>query len=108
MRDTEGDIWVWSITRATLTRLTFGGRGFDRFPIWSPDGRRIAFSSQRDGSPGNLFWQTADGTGQAERLVELRDRQVFPSSFAPDGTRLVVHGMLSTPAPAKTTCTWSH
>ena len=92
VRDAESDIWVWSLERATLTRLTFDPL-FDRFPVWSPDGRRIAFSSQRDGSRGNLFWQMADGTGQAELLAkDNNNSQVFPTSFSPDGTRLLVHG----------------
>jgi len=92
VRDAERDIWVWSLERATLTRLTFDPL-FDRFPVWSPDSRRIAFSSQRDGSRGNLFWQMADGTGQAERVAKGRNNsQVFPTSFSSDGTRLVVHG----------------
>ena len=92
VRDAESDIWVWSVERATLTRLTFDPL-FDRFPLWSPDGRRIAFSSQRDGSRGNTFWQMADGTGQAERLAKgVNNSQVFPTSFSPDGTRLLVHG----------------
>jgi Tol biopolymer transport system component len=92
VRDAESDIWVWSLQRATLTRLTFDPR-FDRFPVWSPDGRRIAFSSQRDGSRGNVFWQMADGTGQAELLAKgTSASQVFPTSFSPDGTKLLVHG----------------
>jgi serine/threonine-protein kinase len=92
VRDGESDIWVWNLARATLTRLTFDPL-FDRFPVWSRDGRRITFSSQRDGSRGNLFWQMADGTGQAERLaMSANNSQVFPTSFSPDGTQLVVHG----------------
>jgi|KBSSwiStaDraftv2_1062776.scaffolds.fasta_scaffold02454_14 serine/threonine-protein kinase len=92
VRDAESDIWVWSVERATLTRLTFDPL-FDRFPVWSPDGRRIAFSSQRDGSRGNTFWQMADGTGQPERLAKgANNSQVFPTSFSPDGTQLLVHG----------------
>ena len=91
VRDAESDIWVWSLERATLTRLTFDPL-LDRFPVWSPDGRRLA-SSQRDGSRGNLFWQMADGTGQAERVAKGgNNSQVFPTSFSPDGTRLVAHG----------------
>jgi serine/threonine-protein kinase len=89
-RDEENDVWIWDFVRETLTRLTFDP-GQDRFPLWSPDGRRIAFSSQRDKSRGNPFWQAADGTGTVERLAES-DRQVFPTSFSPDGTRLLVYG----------------
>ena len=67
VRDQGSEIWIWDFVREALTRLTFDP-GNDRFPVWSPDGRRIAFSSQRDGSRGNLFWQAADGTGQVELL----------------------------------------
>jgi eukaryotic-like serine/threonine-protein kinase len=92
VRDAESDIWVWSLERGTLTRLTFDPL-FDRFPLWSPDGRRIVFSSQRDGSRGNLFSQMADGTGQPDRVAEAdKNSQVFPTSFSPDGTRLLVYG----------------
>ena len=42
-------------------RLTFGGR--NSFPLWTPDGRRITFQSNREGDRG-IFWQLADGRGQ--------------------------------------------
>ncbi len=87
IRDQENDIWVWDVTRTFLTRLTFDP-GLDRRPVWTPDGQRIAFSSQREGVP-NLFWQAADGTGAVERLKESANNQ-FPTSFSPDGARLVV------------------
>ena len=89
LRDEENDIWSWDFARETLTRLTFDP-GLDRYPVWSPDGRRIAFSSTRDKSRGNLFWQTADGTGTVERVAESDDLQVFPTAFSLDGTRLLV------------------
>jgi serine/threonine-protein kinase len=89
LRDEENDIWIWDFARNTLTRLTFDP-GLDRYPVWSPDGRQIAFSSSRDKSRGNLFWQTADGTGTVERLAASDDLQVFPTAFSPDGTRLLV------------------
>ncbi len=86
IRDQEIDIWVWDLTRTTLTRLTFDA-GRDRTPVWTPDGQRIAFSSEQEGV-GNLFWQAADGTGSVERLSESAITQ-YPFSFSPDGTRLV-------------------
>jgi serine/threonine-protein kinase len=87
VRDEQNDIWTWDFARETPTRLTFDP-GLDRAPIWSPDGRRIAFSSQREGGIGNLFWQAADGTGRVEKLSDLRTQQ-FPTSFSPDGTKLL-------------------
>ncbi|MBI4471972.1 MAG: PD40 domain-containing protein, partial [Acidobacteria bacterium] len=87
-RDAEDDVWIWNFARGTLTRLTFD-RAPDGYPIWTPDGRRIVFSSQRGGNAGNLFWQAADGTGAVERLTESPNPQT-PVSFSPDGKRLIL------------------
>ena len=81
------DIWVWDLSRGTLTRVT-SDPTFDRVPVWSTDGQRLIFSSDRAGS-ANLFWQAADGTGAAERLTES-PRIHYPMSISPDGSRLVV------------------
>ena len=37
-------------------------------PFWTPDGKRIAFSSNKEG-PQNIYWQLADGSGGLERLT---------------------------------------
>jgi serine/threonine-protein kinase len=95
IRDQDNDIWIWDVTRETLTRLTFD-LGSDRFPVWTPDGRRIAFTSMRAGA-SNLFWQAADGTGPVERLTESANEQ-NPTSFSPAGTRLVFYEVTSSSA----------
>ncbi len=77
------DVWVYEWGRDTLSRLTLDP-GEDRGPVWSPDGRRIAFSSTRDQAPGDLYWQRPDGTGEAERLTESENMQ-FPTSWHPSG-----------------------
>ena len=69
-----------------MTRLTFTP-GLDGWPVWSPDGKHLAFSSRRHGGAQNLYWMRADGTGEAVRLTESNNVQV-PSSFSPDGKRL--------------------
>ena len=66
------DLWVWDLGRTTLTRATFDP-GVDTYPVWTPDGRRVIFSSERAGVR-NLFWQAADGTGAVERLTESPNR----------------------------------
>jgi serine/threonine-protein kinase len=72
----QRDIWVYEWARDTLTQLTFGP-GQDGFPVWTPDGRRIAFSSDR-AQPGvrNLYWVNADGTGEVTRLTDSPEDQV--------------------------------
>ncbi len=85
--DQENDIWVWDLARQTLTRLT-SDPGIDQRPVWTPDGRRILFSSTRGGQ-SNLHWQAADGsTTTVERLTTSTNPQV-PSSISADGTRVV-------------------
>ncbi len=86
VRDQEDDIWIWDFARETLTRLTFASGG-ERVPIWTPDGKRVVFSSERDGSP-NLYWKAADGTGAVERLTES-ENALYPYAFTPDGSQLV-------------------
>jgi serine/threonine-protein kinase len=87
VRDQDSDIWTWDLVRQTLTRLTFDP-GQDRLGIWTPDGRRIIFSSESAGVP-SLFWQSADGTGTPERLTTSPNSH-FPNAIAPDGSRIVL------------------
>jgi serine/threonine-protein kinase len=86
IRDQELDIWIWDFARETLTRLTFDA-GEEIHPCWTPDGRRIVFSSNRGGTY-NLHWKAADGTGAAEQLAESPNRN-FPHSISSDGKQLV-------------------
>ena len=80
-----GQIWLYDLARDTLTRVTFEG-DLNGLPVWTPDGKRIAFSSDRGGAL-NLFWQMADGSGGVERLT-TSDRIQAPSSWSPNGPLL--------------------
>jgi serine/threonine-protein kinase len=92
--DQEQDLWLWDLARATLTRLTFDP-GLDQTPIWTPDGRRIVFSSNRGGT-SNLYVLAADGTGSATRLTEGANPPQNPSAITGDGTRVVFHELTPT------------
>jgi serine/threonine-protein kinase len=81
------DIWVWDTERAVLTRVTADPAN-DAGPEWTLDGQRIIFASQRDGGVYNLWWQAADGTGNAERLTTSANTQ-GPTGLSPDGHELV-------------------
>jgi serine/threonine-protein kinase len=92
-RDQENDIWVWDLKRETLERLTFDP-GVDQRPVWTPDSRRILFSSVRGGVQ-NLYWQAADGSGTIERLTTSQHPQ-SPVSISPDGTRVLFEEFATT------------
>jgi serine/threonine-protein kinase len=85
-QDQEEDVWVWDLGRTTLTRATFDP-SIDSHAVWTPDGRRVIFSSDRAGAR-NLFWQAADGTGAVERLSESPNQQ-NATAVSPDGRLLI-------------------
>jgi len=80
-------IWVKQLPAGPLTRLTVGSSANSR-PVWAPDGRRVAYVSNRSGGR-NLWIQRADGGSPAESLY-ANTRQVDEVSWAPDGKTLVV------------------
>ncbi|HET9015018.1 MAG TPA: S9 family peptidase [Thermomicrobiaceae bacterium] len=68
-------------------RVVAGGTGVTNADaVWSPDGRAIAFVSDRDGDFGNLWRCDADGAN-AERLVHENAQHATPA-WSPDGRRL--------------------
>ncbi len=81
------DLWMLELERGLLTRFTFDP-GMDVNPVWSPDGKRVAFGSSRDGGPLNLYLKAADGTGQAQRLTQSEHAQ-YPMDWSPDGKNLL-------------------
>jgi len=88
VREQNSDIWIWDIGRHTTVRLT-NDAAADMSPVWTPDGRRLIWSSARDNDIGNLYWQASDGTGSAERLTTNTFAQ-FPTSISADGTRVLL------------------
>ncbi len=61
------DLWAWDIARAVRTRLVSSPfRDFS--PVWSPDGRQLAFSSTRAGNP-DIYLVDADGISEEKLLT---------------------------------------
>jgi hypothetical protein len=83
------DVWIYDLVRESATRQTFGE--LNVYPVWSPDGKRIAFLSNREG-PFNMFWKHVDSGPGAERLMphSTSNAQV-PRSFTPDGKTLLYY-----------------
>jgi eukaryotic-like serine/threonine-protein kinase len=78
----EVQLWLYDLSREILTRFAFEGK-MNSNPVWTPDGKRIAFNSNKEG-PVNLFWQLADGSGGLERLTTSENLH-FPMSWSPNG-----------------------
>ena len=84
--DLLGDVYTMPIAGGTAT-LILGGAAFEMQPRFSPDGKRIAFASDRDGLMN--VW-TMDLAGKDLRQVSKeREREVSNPAWTPDGTYLV-------------------
>jgi DNA-binding winged helix-turn-helix (wHTH) protein/Tol biopolymer transport system component len=84
IRGKSNDIWIHQFASAMLTRVTFDGDNFA--PIWTPDGARLTFSSNRNG-PCHIFSQDTEGRDVVE-LVD-GDYDLVPGSWSPDGAVLL-------------------
>jgi hypothetical protein len=82
----NSDIWVYDIRHGTLTRLTFDEHSIA--PVWSPDGKKIAFTTTRQTGPGILL-KSADGSGAEEFVTSGNTLIEVPTSWSPDGKFLV-------------------
>jgi eukaryotic-like serine/threonine-protein kinase len=81
------DIWIFDLLSGTRTRLTFDPAD-DLDSVWSPDGTRIAFSSDRLGQR-DIYQKLADGSGQEELLLGGKGGHKNVEDWSPDGQYLV-------------------
>ena len=81
------EIAVVNLESGERLRLTANGY-LDHYPVWSPDGRRIAFLSETEDYKRGLFSMAADGT-DVQRVTPLGVRVALaPPVWSPDGERL--------------------
>ena len=81
------DIWIFDLVRGGKTRLTFDPAD-DLDCVWSPDGTRIAFTSDRAGQR-NIYWKLADGSGPEELLLGGKDGPQNVEGWSWDGKYLL-------------------
>ena len=74
-------IWTYDFARTTLT--PFSTNGSSQAPVWTPDGKRIAYRGTRKGFR-NVYWKATDGSGEEEALTDSTSINT-PSSWSPDG-----------------------
>jgi len=85
----SADLWIYELSGAKSARqLTLDGH--NRFPVWSADGQRVAFQSDREGDLA-VFWQRADGTSSAARLTKPEPGAEYtPQAWSPDEKTLLL------------------
>ena len=87
MRDdaaAESSLWLTDLTRASHLPLSTGG-GRNASPVWSPDGKRIMFASDR-GGPRAFYEKTVEDSSPERKVREFDDRSAEPRAWSNDGT----------------------
>jgi eukaryotic-like serine/threonine-protein kinase len=89
IRDGENfDIWVFDIFSRTMSKLTFGG--LNRTPLWSPDGKTIAyFKRTKEGKTG-VYVKPSNGGGEEREIFDAKDIRVYLDYWSRDGKFLIV------------------
>jgi serine/threonine protein kinase/Tol biopolymer transport system component len=79
----QAGVWLFDVARDLPTRLTFDA-AFHRYPVWSPDGSRIVFSSSKRNGHFELYEKASSGAG-IEQLIVPSDVDMYATSWSPDG-----------------------
>lgn len=77
-------IWLSNVDGGEASQMTFALKSSNN-PTWSPDGRYVAFTSDRSGK-ANLYRMRVDG-GEAEQLTEVKSG-VGTFAWSPDGSQI--------------------
>ena len=89
--DTDGrqaDVWIIDLSRGTKSRLTFDPQS-DGDPTWSPDGKRIMFTSNRTNDGHIHLYETSANTTADNQLLLRSDADDIPMSWSPDSTSVL-------------------
>jgi len=90
----DGDnaqIWICDVGTPRKKRLTQGGVNYT--PVWSIDGKRIAYTAYRQGY-ANIFWKPIDSDDVSQALVVSREERKYPASWSLDG-RILIYNTLN-------------
>jgi len=92
LETTGVNLWLVDLARGVRTRFTYIRSGIDRYAAWSPDGAKIAFSSNRGGHE-DLYLHAANGAGEDELLLKS-DSDKSVTDWSRDG-RFLLFNQLS-------------
>jgi len=79
------DIWLYDVTRTISTRVTFDPAS-EWQPIWSPDGKRMVYATERQGT--GLYMKNSDGTESEQELLKSLETK-SPLDWSPDGQFII-------------------
>jgi len=82
------NIWIHELVTGATARLTFGGAA-DQLPVWSPDGKRVVFSSNQK-VHFSLYQKNADGSGPEQEVADLGAPQQGVWDWSRDGRYLLL------------------
>jgi Tol biopolymer transport system component len=82
----DRDIWIHSTADNSKTRVT-NVKGNDNFPIWSPDGKELIFTSSRSGN--YELYRKRIGTDEPEQRIMASEPADYPRAWSPDGQSLL-------------------
>ncbi len=85
------DIWIFDIIRRTLSKLTFGG--LNRTPLWSPDGKTIAYFKRTKEGKSGIFMKPSDGSGDEVEIYNSEQTRVYLNHWSSDGKYLLVDNL---------------
>jgi eukaryotic-like serine/threonine-protein kinase len=78
-----GGLWLTDLGRTATSRFTLT-TSHDGFPVWSPDGVKIAFATDRDEQRDAIYVKAANGAGVEEQVLKAPN-PVRPSDWSADG-----------------------
>ncbi|MCA1642389.1 MAG: protein kinase [Acidobacteria bacterium] len=84
------DIWLLDLARSTTTRFTFDAAA-DTSPVWSADGSRIFFSSNRDGGKFSLYQKVSSGAGGDELLLKTETNAFADDWFSGKAGEFIIY-----------------
>ena len=86
-----GNIWLFDLRRSVSSRFTLDGSRIDENPVWSPDGRTIAYASHRHLALAEVRVQNATEPGLGTLLFNPVEN-FHPIDWSPDGKYLLLQG----------------
>jgi Tol biopolymer transport system component len=84
------DVWVVTLDTGALTRVT-SHPGGDWFPVWSPDGSEVVFTSDRDQTQAFYRIRLSGGGGEQTVFTASTPGFIAPTDWSPDGQSLLMH-----------------